>query len=366
MSASVATPARTRPSGWPARSESRVALTGTIGGLAERLGAPVDFIRSLVFLAAWAQPWTFAAYAVAALALAAPGERRPGLGSLIVAGRLAALMGLIYVTSALPGSSLGFDLEGEPSSWIPFSAIGVAAFTALLVRRRSGSPRPRARDAVFAAAPFVLAAAGITLAVVLLPDVRWESWLFIPAVIAGAALLARPGGRLARAAIAPAVILASLSVLVIGAGVRLQGGVGDTTLRPRSAEELPREYRRAVGDVDLDLTHLREGPRQITLDASVGVGTLNVTVPTGTLVEVDVRVGQGRLDAAALGQGELPVDDAADERNVRILGRGVPVDNRGRRVPPRMRMRLRLSAGIGEVSLSDETMSRRWKLWQAS
>lgn len=77
MSAAVTAQAPTRPSGWPARSESRVALTGTIGGLAERLGAPADFIRLLVIVAVFAQPWTFFAYVAAAIALAAPASGGP-------------------------------------------------------------------------------------------------------------------------------------------------------------------------------------------------------------------------------------------------------------------------------------------------
>ena len=54
MSTAAAMETAARPSGWPARSERRVALTGTIAGLAERLGAPADFLRALVIAAALA------------------------------------------------------------------------------------------------------------------------------------------------------------------------------------------------------------------------------------------------------------------------------------------------------------------------
>jgi phage shock protein PspC (stress-responsive transcriptional regulator) len=353
VSASATVTAPTRPSGWPTRSKTRVAFTGTIGGLAERLGAPANFLRALLILTAYAEAWVFAAYVVTALALAAPGQRRPGLDSVVVAGRMAALIGLCYATTALPGMTMLFDLEGEPSSWIPFSAIGVAGAAALLVRRRPDSSTRMTSDVVLGAAPFVLVAVSLALAVVLLPGVRWERWLFVPTVIAGLMLLAQPRSALVRAAIPPAIVFASASALVIGTGVRLEGGVGDTTLRPRTAAEVPREVRRGVGDVELDLTSLRQGPRQLTVDASVGLGTLDVTVPPRTAVEIDVRVGEGRLFADNVSR---------DEQDGRVIGRVVPVDDKGRAVRPRMRLRLRLHVGVGEVSVNSGNDLTRWTL----
>ncbi|MDQ4048837.1 MAG: hypothetical protein M3131_05565 [Actinomycetota bacterium] len=343
----------TRPSGWPARSERRVALTGTIAGLAERLGAPADFLRALVIAAAFAEPWVWAAYVLVAVALAAPGERRPGLGSVVVAGRMAALIGVVWLATLPGGTTTMLDLEGKPSSWIPFSAITAAALTALLVRRRPGGFQPTARDTVLAVAPFVLAAAGFALAVVLVPDVRWERWLFLAPLIAGVALLVRPRAALARAAIAPAGALAGVSALVIGAGVRLEGGVGDIALRPHSATEVPRELRRGVGDIELDLAGLRgeEGPTRLALDASVGVGSIDVEVPRRTLVEVDAGVSKGRLFV-----------HSDDQRDARVTARAVPIGETGRPVKPRMRLRLRLRAGVGEVIVNEGSGSTRWKL----
>jgi len=351
---SRATPAKAspRPSGWPARSASRSALTGTIGGLAERLGAPTDFLRLLVVVAAYVQHWVIAAYLMTAIALAAPGERRTGMSGLVVAGRMAALMGLAYLAGFLPGTTAIFDLDGEPSSWIPFGAVAISGLTALLVRRRADRWSPAPHEAVLAAVPIVLAGAGLGLAVVVFPEVRWERWLFVPALIAGVVLLARPRGALARAAIPPAAAFAAVSALMLGAGVRLEGGVGDTTVRPQSAAQVPRELHRAVGDVNLDLTALRGRGERITVDASVGVGTVDVEVPPRTLVELDVRLGQARLSVEDL-----------DARNRRVIGRGVPLDvTRGHAVQPRMRLRLRLRAGAGEIIVNDKTTSTRWTL----
>ena len=310
-------------------------------------------------MAFFAQPWVLAAYVVAAMALAAPGERRPGLGSLVVAGKVAALMGLFWGPALLPGGNTIF--EGEPTSWIPFAAIVIVGLAALLVRARPQTSRRAPRDVVLAATPFVLAAGAFALAVVLLPDVRWERWLFLPTLVAGAVLLAWPRRTLVRAAIPPAIALAAVSVLAMGAGVRLEGGVGDTSESPRDAAELPRELRRAVGDVRLDLSHLRPGTGRVAVDASVGVGTIDVTVPRRTLVELDGRVGQGRhhLDDIARRRAS---NAKLHERNGRVLGRGIPVSDSGRPVKPRMRLRLRLQAGVGEVTVGEESFRTRWML----
>lgn len=342
----------TRPVGWPARSERRVALTGTIGGLAERLGAPADFIRALLIVAAFAQPWVFAGYVAAAVVLADPGKRRPGLGSLVAAARIAALFGLIQVAGSLPGLTPLFEGD-EPSRWIPFSSVVVAGLAALLVRRRSARGERSGfgqRDAVLAATPFVLCASGLALAVVLAPDVRWERYLPIPALLAGMVLLARPRAALARAAILPAVTFAIGSLLAIGADVRLDGGVGDTTLYPRTAAELPHELRRGVGDVALDLTHLRAQAEPLAVDASIGVGSLKVNVPPRTLVEIDARLGQGRLSLDRIER---------DERDGRVIARGIPTMGR-QRLRPRLRLRLKVRAGLADVRVNG--IGSKWEL----
>lgn len=282
----------------------------------------------------------------------------------MVAGKVAALIGLFYGPGSLPGMTTIF--EREPSSWIPFSALVITGLVALLVRGRPEGSRRTPRDAVLAASPFVLTAGAFALAVVLLPDVRWERWLFAPTLVAGVVLLVWPRGALVRAAIPPAAAFACLSVLVIGAGVRLEGGVGDVTVRPRSAAQLPREVRRGVGDVELDLARLPGGPRRLSLDASVGVGSIDVKVPRRTLVELDARVGEGRhVVEGASGHGRISFEHLkVQERRGRITGRGTPVGDGGRPVRPRMRfrLRLRLRTGVGEIKVSDESSSTRWQL----
>ena len=359
MSAAATVDAPGRPTGWPARSESRVALTGTIGGLAQWLGAPVDFLRVLVAVAVYAQPWTFVAYVVAAVALAAPGERRPGLGNLVVAAKVAAVVGLLYGPTLLPGTD--GVLDGEPSSWIPYGAIVLVGLTALLVRRRPESATRAPLDAVVATVPFALAAAVFVLGVALFPSVRCDRFLFLPALIAGVVVLWRPRATLVRAAITPAAVLAGISALAIGAGVRLEGGVGDTTARPRTTAELPRQVRRAVGDVELDLTRLGGASTPLTVDASVGVGTLEVMTPRRALVELEARIGQGRhsLEGATegdVGRGNFRIQDGRGD----VFRRGIPVAGPGRRVRPRLRLRLRLRGGAGQITVSDPSHTTRW------
>jgi len=125
--------------------------------------------------------------------------------------------------------------------------------------------------------------------------------VIVPAalILVGGALLlvAGRGGSQAGLITAGAVLLA---LLVLGSAIDVPfgGGVGARTERPVSIASIQDEYRLGVGELTLDLTHVRDlepsgSPRPV--HARVGVGHLLVIVPGGAAVRVSASAGLGQV-----------------------------------------------------------------------
>jgi phage shock protein PspC (stress-responsive transcriptional regulator) len=109
-----------------------------------------------------------------------------------------------------------------------------------------------------------------------------------------------------------AIALASLGVLVLAAiaavitfvsiYVHLGDGVGDRSYSPATAAALHDEYRLGTGKLSLDLSSLDLPARTTTVDAHLGIGELEVTVPHDATVRVLGHVSWG--DADLLGHEE--------------------------------------------------------------
>jgi phage shock protein PspC (stress-responsive transcriptional regulator) len=109
-----------------------------------------------------------------------------------------------------------------------------------------------------------------------------------------------------------AIALASLGVLVLAAiaaviafvsiYVHLGDGVGDRSYGPATAAALHDEYRLGTGKLSLDLSSLDLPARTTTVDAHLGIGELEVTVPHDATVRVLGHVSWG--DADLLGHEE--------------------------------------------------------------
>jgi phage shock protein PspC (stress-responsive transcriptional regulator) len=82
--------------------------------------------------------------------------------------------------------------------------------------------------------------------------------------------------------------------------VGFRGGVGDRVWHPRSVEAVQDHgpYRLGVGDSRIDLTDLDlTGGRSVRVDARLGLGSLDITVPEGVTVRVigDVQAGSVQI-----------------------------------------------------------------------
>lgn len=181
------------------------------------------------------------------------------------------------------------------------------------------APRPPARPSLFA--PVVgalLAASGVfgLLAVLDVYDVDLEV-----ALAAGVALV---GGAVAVGAMTQRRVgwLVVLGLLLLGAfgvaaatPVPISAGAGEKVERPLNADALDRSYELGVGELDLDLSALELEPGTTSVDASVGVGELVITVPEGVALEIDAHAGVGEVDI--LGE----TDDGIDvDRTLTLAG----------------------------------------------
>jgi phage shock protein PspC (stress-responsive transcriptional regulator) len=321
------------------RVEHRL-VAGVAGGVADRLNAPVAFVRFFILLAfAWA-PWTIAVYAGAALLLPARDRNRPDWDNLVGAGRLGLVFAALWL--AMPPVVINEPMGGS-TGWYVASvgllAAGAAVMFSADYRRGRGRSREEARSAVLGALPVAGCAAMLAAAIMLVPDVRWERVVPLAAIAGGAALLL--AGR--RQYVAPAMLALAAAVVVVTSGARLDGGVGDLRVAPRDPGGEPIVVRRAVGDVAIDLSRLPRSTERVEVEASVGIGDLEITMPPGTLVEVDAGVGRGSSEPGGLSRNSML--QGFDQRQV-----GVDRISAGR--PGRAHVRIVADVGVGTVEIS--------------
>jgi phage shock protein PspC (stress-responsive transcriptional regulator) len=298
MVSQLAIPARVERARLRRRTEHRL-VAGVAGGIADSLNAPVAFVRFLIALFTIWSPWLIAAYATAALLLPARDRNRPDWDNLVGAGRL----GLVYAAPLLALQS-PFSINeakgGSPGWYVAsFALLAVAAAVMFSADYRRGHARTReeARATVLACLP--VAACGLLLAagIALVPDVRWERFVPLAAIAGGVALLVARR----REFVAPALLALAVAAVVVASGARLDGGVGDVHLKPSDPAGEPIVVRRAAGDVELDLRRVRNSTAPVVVKASVGVGDLNVTVPTWAHLRVEAGVGRGEISAGLRG-----------------------------------------------------------------
>lgn len=97
------------------------------------------------------------------------------------------------------------------------------------------------------------------------------------------------------------LVLAVPLILLAAVGVPLQGTIGDESWTPESAAATAPSYQLAVGDAELDLTNAAPGAgNSLTVNAQVGIGDLQIDVPSD--VNVDVVVHDGVGDVEVLGE----------------------------------------------------------------
>lgn len=293
MVSQVAIPARLDRARLRRRTEHRL-VAGVAGGVADRLNAPVAFVRFLILVATFWSPFVLGAYGAGALLLPAGGRDRPDWDNLVGAGRLALVFTVPWLALWSP-FAINEPIDGS-TGWVVASlgllAVGAVAMFSADYRRGRGRTREEARSTVLGALP--AAACGLLLAagIVFLTDVRWERFVPLAALAGGVALVVARR----REYVAPALVALAVAVVVVASGARLEGGVGAVRMKPADPGGEPIVVRRAVGDVELDLRRLRNATAPVVVEVSAGMGDVEVTVPEWARVEVDARAGRGEID----------------------------------------------------------------------
>ena len=325
------------------RTEHRLAA-GVAGGIADRLNASVGFVRVILFLAIVWVPWSLEAYAVAALLIPPRGADRPDWDNLIGLARLGVLFG-VPVLALAGGINIGDSFDGPVGWWVAYLGLLAAGAVALLgadYRRERPRTRAEARAVVLATLPVAICAAGFAAAVWLAPDVRWERAAPAVALVGAVTVVIATWRDRVGTVLPPAILAVAIVGLIAAADARLEGGVGDERVVPEPADGRPVVVRRAVGDLDLDLGKLTRGGRDATVEASVGVGSLDVSLPRRTRVVVDARVGKGQINPFAVDADSTQGFDRRVVRRVR--------PRRGSsRIPT---IHVRAAVGLGTIDLS--------------
>jgi phage shock protein PspC (stress-responsive transcriptional regulator) len=326
------------------RTEHRL-VAGVAGGIADRLNASVAFVRIFIGLAyVVSAPWVLLGYLAAALLIPPRGSGRPDWDNLIAVARLALVFGvpiLVFTGEVI----LSDPVDGPPGWWIAYIGLPAAGGVALLTadyRRDRPRTRAQARAVVIAALPVALSFLALAALMLLAPDVRWER--FVPAVaVVGALslLIAARRGRLAPS-LPPALLAVAVAGLVVAGDTRLQGGLGAKTVTPEASVGDRIVVRRAVGSLKLDLRRVTRGGRDATVEASVGVGSLEISVPAHVRVELDARVEKGRIDASLI-SGVDPLQ-GFEEHERRSAG---PLRPR----PTAPTIHVRAEVGVGGIEL---------------
>lgn len=161
-------------------------------------------------------------------------------------------------------------------------------------------PRPPKKPSLFAPVLGALfAAAGLfgLLAVLDIYDVDVAAALAAGVVIVGAAIAfgALTQRRVGGLVFLGLILLAAFAVAAI-TPVSVSAGVGEKTERPTTVTALHSSYEHGIGDLELDLSDITLPAGTTSVDASVGIGKVVVTVPQDVALVIDAHAGVGSID----------------------------------------------------------------------
>jgi hypothetical protein len=110
------------------------------------------------------------------------------------------------------------------------------------------------------------------------------------------------------------VLLAAFGVAA-ATPVSISAGAGTKQEQPATAAALKSSYELGLGELDLDLRGVTLPAGTTPVDASVGIGSLVITVPEDVALEIDAQAGVGEINV--LGERDDGIDA---HRTFRIAG----------------------------------------------
>ena len=120
--------------------------------------------------------------------------------------------------------------------------------------------------------------------------------LAVLAVVAGLGLVVAAFAGGARWLIVPALVLVLPLAIVAAADIDVDGGVGERSYRPASAQDLRPDYRLGMGELVVDLRDVELPAGRTDMHVGVGVGHTIVRVPEDACVSSDVEIGVGHAE----------------------------------------------------------------------
>ncbi len=162
------------------------------------------------------------------------------------------------------------------------------------------APRPPARPSLFAPAlGALLAAAGVfgLLAVLDVYEVDLAVALAAGVAIVGVTIAV---GAMTQRRVGGLVFLGLVLLAAFGVAaatpVSISSGVGEKKEQPATVAALESSYELGMGELDLDLSGVALRAGTTPVDASVGIGSLVITVPENVALEIDAQAGVGEIN----------------------------------------------------------------------
>ncbi len=167
-------------------------------------------------------------------------------------------------------------------------------------------------------------------------DVNLTVVLAIMTCGVGAALLLSAFAGRARGLIAIGVLLAFATAVSSALDVPLRGGIGEKINTPAQLADVKTNYEWAIGHLKIDLRGVGAQVANHTVDvkSSLGIGRLEIDVPSTVRVDVDAHVGAGSIELLGFREGGWDHDE---HRTYNGDGPGV--------------LHLRLRVGAGEIDV---------------
>jgi phage shock protein PspC (stress-responsive transcriptional regulator)/predicted membrane protein len=161
--------------------------------------------------------------------------------------------------------------------------------------RRSRRPRPFLTPLTLSV---LLVAAGVTsfLQAIEVIEVNVTLAIAIATCAVGAVLVLSAWVGRARGLILLGLLLVVATAVSSTIDVPLRGGIGEDRYRPAHVADVLAKYELAIGHMSLDLRDVAPGPGEtLDVNASVGIGRLQVNVPSSARIEVDAHTGAGSI-----------------------------------------------------------------------
>lgn len=291
------------------RSSDDRLIAGVCGGLAERYGVDVGFVRILAVILALIGGVTIFAYLAAVLLL----PQNDGQGNPVERvryRRVAQLTGFAAIGVAvlmLLGNGIGVDTAiFWPSFGGAVACLAVIAF-AVAVGRRLRTPAPGKRAAppagrVLGIVALVLAAGVGTLILIGLSAIVTVFVGATPAAIVvlaiGVMMVALSTTRRSALWLAvPALAIAAPATMLAAVDLRVDHTVGERRYVVKDPADLKPIYELGVGDMVIDLRQLSFPDKPVELRIKLGIGSARVLLPLSACVQSNssIRLGEERI-----------------------------------------------------------------------